>query len=52
MHDFYEKLKNLRTRTRILKNFKDKIHIYTINMVNCGKQLMMAHGVRNFYASS
>jgi len=52
MHDFYEKLKNLRTRTRILKNSKDKIHIYTINMVNCGKQLMMAHGVRNFYASS
>jgi hypothetical protein len=30
MHDFYEKIKNLRTRIRILKNFKDKIHIYTI----------------------
>lgn len=48
MHNFYEKLRNLRTKIRILRNFKDKIHIYSvINMVNCGKQLM-AHALGIF----
>jgi hypothetical protein len=46
MHNFYEKIENLRTKIKFLKNFEDKIYIYiysAINLVNNGKQLMMAH---------
>jgi hypothetical protein len=44
----FEKIENLRTKIKFLKNFEDKIYIYiyiysAINLVNNGKQLMMAH---------
>ena len=54
MHNFYEKIENLRTKIKFLKNFEDKFFLYiyiyiysAINLVNNGKQLMIAHAWGN-----
>lgn len=34
MHNFYEKIENLRTKIKFLKNFEDKIYIYSGNSIH------------------